>query len=416
MTDQVPNTPDLDTLPLLRAALGKREERFRRALAVIVEHLPRGAIPNARYEDVRSTLIDGMADAWQEAVPQALSAIAYADRDNFRMSESGTVENLAWKLRGDLDMSAFGGVVVVPRTEAKLRAALAKEWPDPIREVLARGPALMAELTQVAEAMEYLRARRVKRLPPGEGPPPPELPQATREAQAAVRTRMRELLADLRDKFAAMVTERVRKQAKLLERTCAKMAVRRAETAAQAKADREAGRPVSYREPDDMRQLRESASYLRQLGHHLVDYDPNTYATTRHPDGAERTARFAQFETERVFHLWTERNVEKLAPIVEAKGGVEITVHRAHASYEGVGSALRVDFPDGSHFGFTNAIEYAVSPLGMPFARFPARFHDAVLPDGTRIRGASEERVKKAFIPDPVEDEAEPEAAGPGGP
>ncbi len=265
--------------------------------------------------------------------------------------------------------------------------------------------------------MSWLRDRRMKRAPPGSAPPAPVLPPATMKAQAAVRAKMREVTDELRGAYVARVAEYVRGRAAAFEGACAKLAKRVGEVRQAREDDRRAGRPTDFREPADVDRMRDFVNALRVEAEPLVGVDFRTYATRRHADGEARLATFARAETERVFRLWTERNVLKLAPILEAKGGAVIDVVSATASSQGVETEMSVRLPDGAHFGFSNGIVESVSSQGAWFLQFPARFHDAFRPDGTRIRGPSEARVKREYgaVPDAapaVEAEAQVQAPG----
>lgn len=54
-------------------------------------------------------------------------------------------------------------------------------------------------------------------------------------------------------------------------------------------------------------------------------------------------------------------------------------------------------FDDGSRFDIQNQIVGKVSHLGTYFYTYPTTFHNAYLPDGTKISGPSEFTVKKSF-------------------
>lgn len=404
---ETPAIPDLDSMPALAAALERREPAFRKAMVAVAGYLTEGGIPNARYEDLRPTVMGGLAGAWKLQVRDRLVAFARSGDENLRlMHRDGTPQNVAYKVANAVDLSEFEGLPAIPRLVRKVAAERTAGHPEPVRRVVEDAEPLLADLVKVAQAMDWLRQRRVKRAPPGSGPPPPPLPAATRAAQEAVRSQMRTTLDGLRKAFADYVVDRVGKQAEALEKECAELLALVASRREEAKARREAGDPTFVGESNAIRQKRKLVSYLDGLARYVVSWDPNTFETKRLKDGPARARAFAERETESVFGLWTERNVEKLAPIVEAKGSVSFEVLRARASYSGVETAMALTFPDNSRFAFSNSVEYAVSPLGTPFARFPARFHDVRNPDGTLVRGPSEAKVKAAFVGKPaVEDE-----------
>lgn len=392
-----PEAPSLDRMPLLAAALDRKGDRFRKRLADMAGHLAAGFIPNARFEDLRPGIMDGLSDGWNAGVPEALDGIARPTIESQAHFEDGTVERAAMVLRQELRLSSYEGLKAVDRLAAKLEKAMAGTHPPAIAAALAEGPARLAEIKAVADAMSWLRDRRMKRAPPGSAPPAPVLPPATLKAQAAVRAKMREVTDELRGAYVERVAEYVRGRAEAFEGACAKLAKRVEEVRQAREDDRRAGRPMDFREPADVDRMRQFVHALRIEAEPLVDLDFRTYATKRHPDGEARLAEFAKAETERVFGLWTNRNVSKLAPILEAKGGAEIVVESATASSQGVETEMSVRLPDGAHFGFSNGIVESVSSQGTWFLQFPARFHAAFRADGTRIRGPSEAVVKREY-------------------
>jgi len=392
-----PASPLIDDIPLFAGAVRSGATRLAEGLRAMAAHVEAGSVPNARYEDLRNSVFHRMADTWREGPPAALERVTRSGDDPDAPFTEGTLQRKARTVRHEIDFYSGEGIPGVRRLVAKVERAMAAEHPPEIAAALASAPAWLAELVAVTDAMSWLRERRVKRNAPGSAPPKPELPRATREAQELVKARMKEVTGDLRERFAAEVARMVVRKAGEFEEACAETAEALASWQGEGRAARAAGRRLSISEPNTLRMLRAKVDHLRIQVDTLVTHDSRTFATTRHPDGTARLEKFAREETERTFGLWTARNVAKLAPIVEARGGAGIKVLWATVASSGVETAMELGFPDGSGFTYTNGVEYAVSPLGKEFARFPARFHDVTMADGTRMKGPSEAKVKEAF-------------------
>jgi len=248
-------------------------------------------------------------------------------------------------------------------------------------------------MEQVALAMAWLKERRVKRAAPGAAPPRPQLPQATLAAQAAIEKVMRETLQGLREDFVKEVMAACRREADRTVELCARIRTLREDFAGKAWRD------VPPTDRSAYERLVAQVREMRPMAECHVRYDHNTFATQELGQGDGAARRLAEHEAERVFALCISRNIDKVAPIAEAKGGVEVRVRHAAVSGAGVETDFHMAFPDGSRFGFTNGIKAVRNQFDKSFYQFPARFHDVRLPDGTPLKNPSEARVKAAFVP-----------------
>ncbi len=136
-----PEAPSLDRMPFLAAALGGKRDRFRARLDALAGHLSAGFIPNARFEDLRPGIMDGLSDGWNAGVPDALYGVARPTIESRAHFEDGTVERAAMRLGHDLRLSSCDGPKAVDRLGAKLEKALAGTNPPAVAAALAEGPA-----------------------------------------------------------------------------------------------------------------------------------------------------------------------------------------------------------------------------------------------------------------------------------
>jgi hypothetical protein len=399
MPDQSPKIPVAEGLPLILAGIGRQEARFRRMLDATAGYLRAGEIPNPRFDELRPTAIAAAGEAWRSGVTDALWKLSRRD-SGLSWSEADAVGALAQAV----GFGPHDGMPQMLSLRRRVGQALAKTPHPSAAAVLERAAPLLAEIGELADALGWLRDRRVKRAPPGTGKPAPVLPEATLAAQAAVRGVMRATLLPLKEQFKARVSDYVEREASELERLCADLAALLREHRAGGADEARAAR---------IKTLKKEAMEAYRSGQHKVSYDPNTYATRRLRNADARTAAFAERQTEDAFHLCTERNVDKIAPIAEAAGGVDIRVVGASASASGVETRLAVSLPTGASFAFTNGIVWGRSSGRVVYCQFPARFHDVTLADGTRLSNPSEERVKNALCA-PVAGPAEAPPPTPG--
>jgi len=105
----------------------------------------------------------------------------------------------------------------------------------------------------------------------------------------------------------------------------------------------------------------------------------------------------AEETAESIRQGFVNKNTLKLSVILMTKGNLEkiVTKGWSNANFEGTMSLF---FKDGSSFDVRNKTVTKVSNRGTWFAQYPTTFHNAVLPDGTRMRGSlSEKTMVKEF-------------------
>lgn len=133
------------------------------------------------------------------------------------------------------------------------------------------------------------------------------------------------------------------------------------------------------------------------------------------PDFKEALVALAQKEAIELRDSFIFKVVSKLAPIVEAKGNLAGVREVGNTIQVGcLSGMLAIEFADGAQFKVDNTVVYASSTRGKLYARFPLTFHDVVLPDGSRMKQPSEERMHTVFcvagVPGQGDDESEHDA------
>jgi hypothetical protein len=109
-------------------------------------------------------------------------------------------------------------------------------------------------------------------------------------------------------------------------------------------------------------------------------------------------------QAEEMQQAFIDKNVRKLASIVETKANIEgdPTVLNVHCRSGIIEGNIKFSFQDGSHFTVRNKIvskgyETAGGGYGI-MHQFPTTFHDAKLPNGNFMKGQpSEEQMNKIF-------------------
>lgn len=116
------------------------------------------------------------------------------------------------------------------------------------------------------------------------------------------------------------------------------------------------------------------------------------------PDFKEGLVALAQKDAAEMRDSFIAKVVSKVAPIVETKGNLA-SVHEVSNTIQvgRLSGMLAIAFTDGSRFVVDNNVVYASSVRGKQFVRWPLTFHDVIMPDGSRMKQPSEERVNTIF-------------------
>ncbi|MBN3729511.1 hypothetical protein [Burkholderia sp. Tr-20390] len=92
------------------------------------------------------------------------------------------------------------------------------------------------------------------------------------------------------------------------------------------------------------------------------------------------------------------KNLSKLASIVDAKDNLaSVDVLGYEIQLTSLRGSLRLAFEDGSCFDVQNSVVWSRSVHDKVFLRFPLTFHQVVMPDGSKMKLPSEEKMNTEF-------------------
>jgi hypothetical protein len=92
------------------------------------------------------------------------------------------------------------------------------------------------------------------------------------------------------------------------------------------------------------------------------------------------------------------KNSGKLSYIIYNKNNLKkVTLKNTTVRVGAVEAVLHLEFADGSEFVAESTVEMAYSVLGKPFYRYPTRFRNVKLPDGSKLAQPSEQRMDEVF-------------------
>ena len=121
------------------------------------------------------------------------------------------------------------------------------------------------------------------------------------------------------------------------------------------------------------------------------DWNSNYIISPNYKELVRKTANSISIET---IQKWQFKMYNKLGGFISELGKKFTTkvIGSRYSSHD-----IVFNFEDGSKFTINNQIVSKVSNLGTYFYTYPTTFHNAHLPDGSRIAQPSEYSVKKAF-------------------
>lgn len=233
--------------------------------------------------------------------------------------------------------------------------------------------AILTELEPVAQMVESIKTRAVKRQPkPVEDRHEKYVaPMAKFESGQVILAALRKMTDAMKDDYARSVTEYYTDVV-------------------------EAYAKLSYDE--QQKQYRNTANQFRVWNHGDGSrwHQPKTlvanYRAILKAEG-ERAAKDMQ-------EGFIYKNAKKLRSIAETKGIALVNeptpknLHVGNGTYEG---ELDFSFADGSKFTVRNKVVIKRNNYGTVFAQYPTTFHDVVLPGGVKMPSPSEERMNTVF-------------------
>jgi hypothetical protein len=346
------------------------------ALDAVTRGLADGRIANPVFQSVKETLNRAVERAWEVSV---------GDRFFRRgaIEQAGSIEVDLWT---DITMFGVYTVIASGKKAAKARKAAAASGHTAVPAIDAVD-AFVQEMRPLALAMDRLRPmvvkRQVKTAEEREADnafvPPPTSSAATKQ--------VRELLEGITEKHHAALLD-----------------------ALTFSYRKELDQFLESAGGDSWRKRAQSSHVVSRCVERIGDW--RSYSYRRRPDADQVIADIASKDAKQVRDAFVFKNLKKLCSIIDAKGDltsaqvVETTVHLS--SLRGV---LRFGFGDGSGFTVQNSTVLSRSVHNRFFLRFPLTFHDVVMPDGSRMKQPSEERMNTVFCEERVLVEGEDESA-----
>ena len=355
--------------PLLTEVLTDKRLRGLTAAADLVEQgLAAGSIPNPVYQDLKGTVSRAFEEGWERLLMQPYCW-------------QGGYSKLPPEIQTLADLVAPQAHTV----QGHLRKANATQSSHPFRPVMID---FLKEIETLAAGVVQLKSMTVKRQPkadatpatPGYHPPP---------VQGAAQKKVLALLEDITAAAHAGVLHRF--QQRFNQHVIDFIS-----------ADREAHAasldPLS------------PARYLnnpRAKTFNPEAYDVVERAMQQNGARGRMTVRdnYEQIiadlslkAADEVRTSFVHKNFAKIASIVDAKGNFDRgEVVGRSLDMGGLEGSIRFHFEDGSSFVAKNAVVWSQSSKGTVFSRYPLTFHDAILPDGSRMPRPDEAGMNEVF-------------------
>ena len=115
------------------------------------------------------------------------------------------------------------------------------------------------------------------------------------------------------------------------------------------------------------------------------------------PKWMETVQKMAERRADEIIDHFCAKNTDKVALIAQRKTMSSHKIVKTSINNGILENTMQFEFEDGSSFTLYSQVEYAYSPRGVPFIRFPTRFTDVKLADGSRMSRPSEEKMIKEF-------------------
>ncbi len=156
--------------------------------------------------------------------------------------------------------------------------------------------------------------------------------------------------------------------------------------------DKEKWESVIYFSFRGRREMTSAGNLSNRIMHHREEdrhvKNPGVYLR---PNYKERIAELIQYDLKAIMDSFLAKMESKLQETIKTKTLKEFRAQGMHQGF------VQFKFEDGAEFHMQNSIEWGSSKFGKQFQRFPCRFHDVTMSDGSKMKGPSEEKMKKEF-------------------
>lgn len=329
-------------------------ENFERGLHQFTVGLELGEIPNVRWNDAKQDINRALDESWRALID---AQNIWRDRDNVPEA----VQELAWASNPQL------------HTIASWQKRMDKFTIDHPAATAIR--AFLLEAKPLGEAAEKLKTFIVKRptKAPEEQKPRYVPPRASDGAIESIRTALESITAQAYERLRSAFVESYTK-----------------ELNDYLDEQRSASTPAKIRD-------RKTPSIVWSCATHEW-VSGGRYEFTIRPDAAEIIIKEADRDATDIRDKFIYKNLAKLASIVDAKQNFKsVDVISYDVNLAALRGSLRLKFEDGSQFDVQNSVVWSRSIYNKPFLRFPLTFHDVKMPDGSKMKQPSEEKMNTEF-------------------
>lgn len=365
----------------------RMREKFIAALVEMEAGMAAGEIANARFNEASMQIKRSVEIGWEKGVLRPyLWSRDYAASDDERRA-----------------FGAFSGAPAPHLIAPFDRKAAAIGDTEAGRETRA----FLDEVRPILELVRDSRKLAVKRKPKVAEPTAREIysaPAASTTAMAQVNRALEDLLETEKKTLASRMRLRERK---LLDRFLE----------AAEKHNQETSRNLSTYDFSKSRLTGRSDPEVREILQALTEPALRSFGGSIEPreDVEELLDTRAQAAADAVCTLFIERNLKKLASIIETKGNfASLEPIGAEPNPAGMEARLKITFEDDTSFEARTQLIWSHSPLGTPFTRFPITFHNVQDIEGGVTAKVSQKEMNEVFaVARKADIDASPEMEGP---
>ncbi|ETX13549.1 hypothetical protein OCH239_09730 [Roseivivax halodurans JCM 10272] len=374
--------PAEDYPRVLRHLTERRAAQFTAIVAELEAARAAGEIANARLNDAKLPFSRAIEEAWdREAQRPYLWNRDYPGSAREREA-----------------MDAFTGSPA-PHLMRSFTARAAKLGETEAGRVI-RG--FLEEIAPLMELMAHCKTIAVKRQVRTPEARPSEIysaPAASGTAMAEVNAALQEITRAARDHLAEMISAR---EERVLEQFLA--AVEENRNPPEGQRQLRNFSPYEYSRRKGRGQSRPDLRVpLEALTQDRYDRDLKLMIHEPRPDFRDILRDRGRSQADALCSDFIDRNLSKLASIVDAKGNFEtIDIIGRSVNPAGMEGRLRVSFDDDSRFEARTSVVWSCSPLGTPFTRYPVTFHDVRMPGGELTRKMSQKEMNEIFAAAPA--------------
>lgn len=363
-------------LPLADAALEGKSlfsgtiKRWNGAIPKITAGLEAGEIVNTELEDIKYA-VNHYVDA---AIKSIIAEPFYY---------AGAYEKLPRDLQ-DLDYPH--AIYNIPAYQKKLNKISAASKQTAMWKT---ANALVIELMDLVKVMEFFKAHTVK---------------ASVKKREAIEARK-----NAEGEYSKKFTDHkdVKKVSELLKKTASAISQRVYESALEGLNDCVDSYKAKIKSEGhtDYTKIFERSPYIRFVIQSITERtDKNGYRSDKPKEfklakGYKATLeKMAHKHADEVIDHFVHKNANKISYVLYNKNNLKtVTIDNVNVSKGIVECDVNCKFEDGSSFTARSSVVYHVSKLGKWFYRYPTLFNSVVMPDGSKLPGATEKKMDEIF-------------------